>query len=220
MSFLSIQNISKNYLSKSDSIQVLNDFSLEMKPGKVHVIVGPSGCGKTTLLMLCGGLIFPDSGTITINGTNLLNISPGQRAKKRASLVGFVFQRFHLIPYLNVEQNIMASCLARSVENSTQRCDELLQRLGLESRRYHIPAKLSAGEQQRVALGRALMNRPAMLIADEPTGNLDEENAEQLLELLKDFAKEGGTLLIATHDSRVTKIADYKYVYDFKNHCF
>lgn len=213
MSFLNIQNITKTYTLKNEKIEVLQDFSMEMEVGKIHAIAGPSGCGKTTLLMLCGGLIFPDGGTIIVDGVSLLSLSPGERAVKRASLIGFVFQRFHLMPYLNVEQNIMLSCLAKPIENAEKRCDELLQRLGLEKRRNHIPAKLSAGEQQRVALGRALMNRPAMLVADEPTGNLDEENAGHLLNLLQDFAKDGGMVLIATHDSRVADIADRKYIY-------
>ena len=213
MSFLSIRNISKNYAGSDGQIQVLQDFSLELDKGLIHSIVGPSGCGKSTLLMLCGGLIHPDSGSITIGGDNLLELSAGERALRRASLVGFVFQRFHLIPYLNVEQNIMASCVARPVTNARERCGELMQRLQLEHRRGHIPARLSAGEQQRVALGRALMNRPSLLVADEPTGNLDEENTELLLALLRDFTEEGGMVLMATHDSAVASKADYKYVY-------
>ena len=213
MSFLKIKNITKRYTVKNENIEVLEDFSMEMERGMIHSIVGPSGCGKTTLLMLCGALIFPDSGTIVVDDVSLLSLNPGERARKRADLIGFVFQRFHLIPYLNVEQNILVSCIARPIKDAQERCNELLDRLGLESRRYHIPAKLSAGEQQRVALGRALMNRPAMLVADEPTGNLDEDNANHLLELLQDYAKEGGMVLIATHDSRVANISDHKYIY-------
>ncbi|MDA3923086.1 MAG: ABC transporter ATP-binding protein [Kiritimatiellae bacterium] len=213
MSFLSIQNISKNYVGSDGQIQVLQDFSLELDKGLIHSVVGPSGCGKSTLLMLCGGLIHPDSGSITIGGDNLLELSAGERALRRASLVGFVFQRFHLIPYLNVEQNIMASCVARPVEKAQDRCDELMKRLGLEHRRGHIPARLSAGEQQRVALGRSLMNSPSMLVADEPTGNLDEENTAGILTLLREFTDEGGMVLMATHDRSVADVADRKYVY-------
>jgi ABC-type lipoprotein export system ATPase subunit len=214
MSFLSIRNISKTYAGLDGKIQVLKDLSLDLDAGQIHAIAGPSGCGKTTLLMLCGGLIHPDRGAITLDGVDLLELSPGERAVRRASLVGFVFQRFHLIPYLNVEQNIMASCVARPVPRAAERCDELMTRLRLEHRRGHIPARLSAGEQQRVALGRALMNRPSLLVADEPTGNLDEENTELLLALLRDFTEEGGMVLMATHDSAVAAIADHKYVYD------
>ncbi len=214
MSFLSIRNISKTYAGLDGQIQVLKDLSLDLDAGQIHAIAGPSGCGKTTLLMLCGGLIHPDSGVITLGGQDLLELSPGERAVRRASLVGFVFQRFHLIPYLNVEQNIMASCVARPVPRAAERCDELMTRLRLEHRRGHIPARLSAGEQQRVALGRALMNRPSLLVADEPTGNLDEENTELLLALLRDFTGEGGMVLMATHDSAVAAVADTKYIYD------
>ena len=214
MSFLSIRNISKTYAGLDGQIQVLKDLSLDLDAGQIHAIAGSSGCGKTTLLMLCGGLIHPDSGAITLGGEDLLELSPSERAVRRASLVGFVFQRFHLIPYLNVEQNIMASCVARPVAQAAERCDELMARLRLEHRRGHIPARLSAGEQQRVALGRALMNRPSLLVADEPTGNLDEENTELLLALLREFTEEGGMVLMATHDSAVAAISDHKYVYD------
>ena len=214
MSFLSIRNISKAYAGTEGKIQVLKDLSLELDDGRIHAIAGPSGCGKSTLLMLCGGLIHPDSGTIIIDGEDLLGISPGERAVRRASLVGFVFQSFHLIPYLDVEQNIMASCVARPVAQAAERCDELMQRLQLEHRRGHIPGRLSAGEQQRVALGRALMNRPSLLVADEPTGNLDEDNTALLLALLRDFTENGGMVLMATHDSAVAAVADHKYVYE------
>lgn len=213
MGFVSIQTISKSYTGSDGQIKVLQDFSLELDSGLIHSIAGPSGCGKSTLLMLCGGLIHPDSGTITIGGENLLGMGAAECALKRASLVGFVFQRFHLIPYLNVRQNVMASCVARPVENADERCAELLKRLGLERRRTHIPGRLSAGEQQRVALGRALMNRPSLIIADEPTGNLDGENTSEILGLLREFANEGGMVLMATHDMSVADVADRKYVY-------
>ena len=135
----------------------------------------------------------------------------GGRARAQADLVGFVYQQFHLIPYLSIEQNIMTSCLARPVPDAKQRCQELIERLGLEHRRDHIPGKLSSGEQQRVALARALMNRPKVLIADEPTGNLDSENADHLLNLLREFSDAGGLVLMATHDSAVAARADCTY---------
>jgi ABC-type lipoprotein export system ATPase subunit len=213
MSFLSIQNINKTYSGSEGKIQVLKDFSLDLEAGKIHAFVGPSGCGKSTLLMLCGGLISQDSGDIAISGESLLNFPERKRASRRAHLVGFVFQRFHLIPYLNVEQNIMASCVTSHVENAGKRCNELLQQLGLEHRRKHIPATLSAGEQQRVALGRAIMHNPPLLVADEPTGNLDEENTTILMNLLCDYAKKGGLVLMATHNMAVANSADKKYTY-------
>jgi len=136
-------------------------------------------------------------------------------AGARAELVGFVFQQFHLIPYLNIEQNMMASLLARPVPNAKERCEALIERLGLAHRRGHLPAHLSSGEQQRVALGRALMNRPRVLIADEPTGNLDSENADHLLGLLREFADAGGLVLMATHDATLAALADC--IYGFQN---
>ena len=213
MSLLSIQNINKSYPGSDGPIEVLRDLSLELDAGLIHAITGSSGCGKTTLLMLCGGLIHPDSGSITIKGEDLLGRNPDECAAHRTSLVGFVFQQLHLIPYLNVEQNIMASCVARPVEQARERCHDLMKSLRLEHRRGHIPARLSTGEQQRVALGRALMNRPSLLVADEPTGNLDEENGEHLLSLLRAFARDGGMVLMATHDSAMADKADHKYVY-------
>lgn len=220
MSFLNIDNISKTYTGKNGTIQVLDSFSLKLDSGMIHAIAGPSGCGKTTLLMLCGGLILPDNGSITIGNVNLSALPANKRAAKRAGLVGFVFQRFHLVPYLTVAQNIMLSCIARPVENAEQRRNELLRQLGLENRKHHIPGKLSAGEQQRTALGRALLNRPALLIADEPTGNLDEKNGDDIMKLLRNFTNEGGTVLLATHDSRVAAAADRKYLYNQQNNRF
>lgn len=220
MSFLNIENINKTYKSSESTIRVLNNFSLKLDSAMIHAIAGPSGCGKTTLLMLCGALILPDSGKITINKINLTALPANERATRRAGLVGFVFQRFHLVPYLNVEQNIMLSCVARPLEDAEQRCKKLLRQLDLENRRYHIPGKLSAGEQQRTALGRALMNRPALLIADEPTGNLDEKNSDDIMKLLRNFTNEGGTVMVATHDSRVASFADKKYVYNSTENTF
>ena len=213
MSFLTIQNINKSYSGSEGKIQVLKDFSLDLCAGKIHAVVGPSGCGKSTLLMLCGGLIRQDSGEITIGGENLLNLPERKRARRRPHLVGFVFQRFHLIPYLNVEQNIMASCIINPVKNADERCSELLQQLGLEQRRKHLPSALSTGEQQRVALGRALILNPPLLVADEPTGNLDQENTTLLMNLLGDYAQKGGLVLMATHNIAVTNSADKKYTY-------
>ena len=211
MSGIQINGLTKGYREKGTPIPVLTDISISFEAGLTHALVGPSGCGKSTLLMLCGGLIRPDAGTVRIDGKELLSMNGGGRARAQADLVGFVYQQFHLIPYLNIEQNIMASCLARPVPDAKQRCQELLERLGLEHRRGHIPGKLSSGEQQRVALARALMNRPKVLIADEPTGNLDSENADHLLNLLREFSDAGGLVLMATHDSAVAARADCTY---------
>ena len=211
MSGIQINGLTKGYREKGTPIPVLTDISISFEAGLTHALVGPSGCGKSTLLMPCGGLIRPDAGTVRIDGKELLSMNGGGRARAQADLVGFVYQQFHLIPYLSIEQNIMASCLARPVPDAKQRCQELIERLGLEHRRGHIPGKLSSGEQQRVALARALMNRPKVLIADEPTGNLDSENADHLLNLLREFSDAGGLVLMATHDSAVAARADCTY---------
>jgi putative ABC transport system ATP-binding protein len=211
MSRIEIRDLTKGYRVKGTLVPVLTNVSISFDAGQMHALVGPSGCGKSTFLMLCGGLIHPDAGTVQLDGKELLALRAGGRARAQAELVGFVYQQFHLIPYLNIEQNIMASCLARPVPDAKQRCQELIERLGLEHRRGHIPGKLSSGEQQRVALARALMNRPKVLIADEPTGNLDSENADHLLSLLREFSDAGGLVLMATHDSAVAERADCIY---------
>lgn len=203
--------INKSYKSKGGEVSVLRNLSLTLESGKVHSIVGPSGCGKSTLLMLAGGLLRPDSGSVLIDDVNLFSLGSGALAAKQSSLVGFVFQQFHLIPYLNIEQNIQVSCLARPVKDAASRCNNLMSRLGLDHRRGHLPAQLSSGEQQRVALGRALMSNPKVLIADEPTGNLDDENTEHLLGLIREFADDGGLVLMATHEKHVATSADSQF---------
>ncbi len=163
---------------------------------------GPSGCGKSTLLALIGGLARPTSGKVVVDGLNVATMSAAERAAFRAANVGFVFQLFHLLPYLDILQNVM---LASSPENRRQAQDralELLSRFGLQGRLHHRPAQLSAGERQRVAMARALLNAPTLLLADEPTGNLDPENAENVLQILADFHTEGGTIVLVTHDER------------------
>jgi putative ABC transport system ATP-binding protein len=214
MSRIEINDLTKGYREKGTPISVLTDISISFDAGQMHALVGPSGCGKSTFLMLCGGLIRPDAGTVRLDGKDLLAMRSGGRASAQAELVGFVYQQFHLIPYLNIEQNMLASCLARPVPDAKERCQELIERLGLAHRRGHIPGKLSSGEQQRVALGRALMNRPKVLIADEPTGNLDSQNADHLLSLLREFADTGGLVLMATHDPAVAARADCIYSFN------
>ncbi len=213
MNDLQMTAIGKSYKGPTGKVRVLSDLSLTLPAGNVHAVLGPSGCGKSTLLMICGGLIRPDSGTITIGDTNIQQLSARERARQQAELVGFVFQQFHLMPYLNIEQNIKASCLARTVRDADSRCDALIDRLGLSHRRGHTPAKLSSGEKQRVALARALINRPRCLIADEPTGNLDADTTAELLVLFREFADEGGLVLLATHEREVADFADQRFTF-------
>ena len=138
-------------------------------------------------------------------------MNSGRRAQARANLIGYVFQQFHLIPYLTIEQNILAASLATQNRDAEDRCHQLIEELGLSHRTQHVPGKLSAGEQQRVALARALLNNPKIVIADEPTGNLDEENGRAVLKVLRNYADQGGLVMMATHDIAVAKLADATY---------
>jgi putative ABC transport system ATP-binding protein len=175
---LEFKNITKLYTKDEQKIFALDDFSLTINKGEFVAIQGPSGCGKTTLLLAAGGLLKPDQGEIIINDNNVYNLSIEKRALFRAQNIGFVFQQYHLIPYLNVIENIKVPALAQKLKVDEKKVTDLIQLLGLEKRINHTPAELSAGEKQRTALARALLFNPAVLLADEITGNLDEQNAE------------------------------------------
>ncbi len=198
---LKIENVSKTYRGPQD-VRALANVSLEIRPGEFVAVQGPSGCGKTTLLLVAGGLLEPDAGRVTAGGEDLYALPPGPRARIRAARIGFVFQQFHLLPYLNVLENVLAPTLALPSDGAEARAGELIERLGLAARARHKPAELSAGEQQRAALARALLNRPGLLLADEPTGNLDEAAAEDVVRRLEEFARGGGAVLLATHNPR------------------
>ncbi len=208
---LKMERVTKTFRPRGrGEVVALTDLSLTLEAGSFKVVCGPSGSGKSTLLLTAGGLLKPDSGTVRVNGTDLYRLSPERRARFRATTIGFVFQQFHLIPFLHVLGNVMAPSLALPNRNNTEaKARELIGIFGLEHRLDHPPSELSVGERQRVALARALMNDPAMILADEPTGNLDEENAAAVLRHLHDFASRGGAVLLATHDTRID--ADQKY---------
>jgi ABC-type lipoprotein export system ATPase subunit len=186
-------------------------------------VQGASDCGKTTLLLMAGGLLRPDAGTVRVAGVEPYSLSSEGRARFRAATLGFVFQQFHLVPYLSVIDNVLVATLARdgsqprteghstsaATARSLRRADALLERFRLSHRRLHIPGELSSGEQQRVALARALMNEPQLLLADEPTGNLDRENADIVLGALREFATNGGSVLLVTHDDHAAARADH-----------
>jgi ABC-type lipoprotein export system ATPase subunit len=171
-------------------------------------VVGPSGCGKTTLLLAAGGLLRPDAGEVRIDGADPYALDADARAELRAREVGFVFQQFHLVAYLSVIDNVLAPCLARPLDGARQRARELIERFGLAGRADHLPGELSTGERQRTALARAMLHSPRLICADEPTGNLDEDNGRVILESLRDFATAGGAVLMVTHDLRVAELAD------------
>ena len=204
---LSVKNLSKRYQGPESVVQALEVVSLSVGTGELVVVEGPSGCGKSTLLLAAGGLLVPDEGQVLVDGQNLYELSPDGRARFRAAKIGFVFQQFHLIPYLSVLDNVRAPCLAMPQPDAMDRAEELIAHFGLMDRRHHVPAELSTGERQRTALARALLNRPKLLLADEPTGNLDPENAEVVLGYLAEFARSGGAVLLVTHEAQAGQYA-------------
>ena len=210
---LQLNRVEKTYTNKNQQIFALRQVTLQVDKGSFVAICGPSGCGKSTLLFAAGGLLKPDSGIVKIEETNLYMISADQRAQYRAIKIGFVFQQFHLVPYLNVLDNILAASLAleginqQMKVNLRNRALELIEHFGLIDRLLHVPSKLSTGERQRTALARALLNQPRLLLADEPTGNLDDENTEMVCQHLATHADNGGIVLLATHDQRVASYA-------------
>lgn len=198
---LKIHDVKKVYTSGSRELTVLNEISFEVEQGSVFSIVGPSGSGKTTLLGLCAGLDYPTSGSIELCGTKLEDLNEDQRALLRNKEVGFIFQNFQLLPTLTALENVIVPLELQGNKNAGKIGKELLEKVGLQDRMYHYPSQLSGGEQQRVALARAFSNSPSILFADEPTGNLDEETGEKVIQLLFDLNKEAGTtLVIITHD--------------------
>ncbi len=198
---LEIKNVSKLYQSGHHSLTVLNDINFTIAKGETVAITGPSGSGKTTLLGLCAGLDQASTGSVTLNGIQLDSLTEDQRAAVRNQYVGFIFQNFQLLPTLTALENVMVPLELRGEKNSRAAALELLNKVGLAERASHYPVQLSGGEQQRVSLARAFSNQPALLFADEPTGNLDAETSDKIIKLLFDLNKDAGTtLVIVTHD--------------------
>ena len=188
-------------------VDALSGVSFLLEPGELLAVRGPSGCGKTTLLLIAGGLLSPSSGHMLLDRRDPYELSPERRSGLRAQTIGFVFQQFHLIPYLTVRQNVQVASLAAGADGAAERTQELISHFGLDDRADHVPAKLSTGERQRTALARALLNRPKVILADEPTGNLDENNAQTVLGYLGQYVSDGGCVLLVTHDDRAAKHA-------------
>lgn len=198
---LNVDHLGKSYTSGSKKLTVLEDISFTVDAGATFSIVGPSGSGKTTLLGLCAGLDKAETGTIALCGTSLQDLNEDQRAQLRNKEVGFIFQNFQLLPTLTALENVSIPLELQGVKNASTTGMELLDKVGLADRFHHYPSQLSGGEQQRVALARAFSNKPSILFADEPTGNLDEETGEKVIQLLFELNKEAGTtLVIVTHD--------------------
>jgi len=198
---LNIRNVSKIYQSAGSALTVLNQINFSITKGATVAITGPSGSGKTTLLGLCAGLDSATNGTVELNGIALENLNEDQRANVRNQNIGFIFQNFQLLPTLTALENVMVPMELRGAKNIKKHALELLDKVGLSDRSHHYPIQLSGGEQQRVSLARAFSNQPAILFADEPTGNLDAETSEKITKLLFDLNKDASTtLVIVTHD--------------------
>jgi len=208
-----LTELAKRYPSPQGGgeVRALDGVSLTLEPGSFTAVQGPSGCGKSTLLLIAGGLLRPDAGLVRLDGTDPYALSPERRSRFRAQHIGFVFQQFHLVPYLTVRQNVLAAATASGMphHDAKARADELLHQFAIAPRAHHHPAALSTGERQRTALARALLNRPGLILADEPTGNLDGENASEVLTALARFAADGGTVLLVTHDARAADAASH-----------
>lgn len=201
-----LQEVSKVYRTRGGEVRALDRVSARIGPGEFVAIRGPSGCGKSTLLMVAAGMARPTAGRVLLDGDDLYSLSPRRRAALRAEKVGFVFQMFHLIPYLTVWENVLSPLLA-GARATTDEARAVLERVGLTERLDHRPHELSTGERQRVALARALLNKPKLILADEPIGNLDPENGRAVMGFLAEFNRAGGTVLLATHDEAAASFA-------------
>ena len=203
-----IDNVTKTYKKGDNIVKALDNVSLTASKGEFMVVKGSSGCGKTTLLLAAGGLLHPNEGKIYINNQDLYNLSSQEMAEFRSVNIGFVFQQYHLIPYLSILENVTVPSLAHKTKIAENHAIELIDDLGLKERMHHIPGELSAGEKQRTALARALLYKPKVILADEITGNLDNKNSSIVLAKLKEFTKTGGTVMLVTHDEKAFAFAD------------
>jgi putative ABC transport system ATP-binding protein len=198
-----IENLRKEF----GSVRALDGVSLRIDEGEWIAIMGPSGSGKTTLINILGGLDSPTSGQAIVDGTNVARLDEAGLTRFRAEKIGFVFQQFHLVPYLTAIENVMLAQYFHSTTDEKQ-ARQSLERVGLAERAEHLPSQLSGGEQQRVAVARALINHPKLILADEPTGNLDEANEQIVLNLLRELHREGHTILMVTHAPSIGRLAD------------
>jgi putative ABC transport system ATP-binding protein len=202
-------DLSKTYGSKESKVNALTDININIEKGEFVAIIGPSGSGKSTLLHLLGGLERLSGGSIKVNGKDISNLKDKELAEYRRKEVGFVFQQYNLIPVLNVEENIELPLMLGNDEIDEIYISELIDILGLKERKTHLPSQLSGGQQQRVAIGRALSTKPSIILADEPTGNLDSKTTEEVMDLLKKSIKKfNQTLIVITHDTNIAKKAD------------
>jgi len=210
---IALRNVSKTVVSGTEPLTILHPLSLDVARGEFVAIVGPSGSGKSTLLGLIAGLDSPSSGDVLIDGVNITRLGEDELAKLRGEKIGFVFQFFHLIPSLTAFENVAVPLEIAGSRDAKARANQLLEEVGLTGRAHHYPSQLSGGEQQRVALARALANNPPILLADEPTGNLDSANGRHIMELVRDIHKtRGTTIVLVTHDAELAAIADSRLI--------
>lgn len=202
-----LENIYKKFESPRGKVEALKKVNLHAENGEFVVIKGPSGSGKTTLLLSIGGMLKPTSGIITVDGKNIYSLKQNDRARFRATYIGFVFQLFYLIPYVSVLENIMLSAALSGNTKKQERALDLANDLGLTERLRHTPSELSAGECQRVALARALVHQPKILLADEATGNLDLGNSLEILKIIEHYHQQGGTVVFVTHTTLADSLA-------------
>ena len=201
---LRMEKISKSYRRRGQVVAALKDASLVLPAGDFVAVVGPSGCGKSTLLLMLGGMLSPSSGRVVLEHQSLYDLTSDQRARLRQQKIGFVFQTFNLVPYLTALENVQVPLYLAGLDSNAQRqrATALLERFDLAERLHHKPCELSVGQQQRVALARMLANDPALILADEPTGNLDPETGEQIIGYFEELNREGRTIVMVTHDLR------------------
>ena len=207
---IELKHVTRTFPARNAIVTALADINLQLESGTLACLSGPSGSGKSTLLFTLGGMLRPDSGTVRVLEQDLYGLSKSERAAFRAAHIGFIFQDFHLIPYLTVRENVLMPLgqLKHSSRPGLEECEQLLNRLGLAHRMDHKPRQLSAGERQRTAIARATLLKPPILLADEPTGNLDENSALAVYRLLTEYRDQGGTVVVVTHTRSAWDYAD------------
>lgn len=215
MEILRVENLTKTYGNGEEQINAVDHINFSVEKGEFVAIVGASGSGKSTLLHLLGGVDRPTSGKVFIDGKDIYNLSDDNLAIFRRRQIGIIYQFYNLIPILNVKENIMLPCDLDGASVSNNRLEEVLETLNLKSRSLHLPNELSGGQQQRVSIGRAIINNPAIVLADEPTGNLDSKASDEIVSLLKMSNKKfKQTIIMITHDLEIAKVADRVITFD------
>lgn len=209
MKILEVTNLCKTYGKGDTMVKALDNVSFSVEKGEFVAIIGPSGSGKSTLLHILGGVDVPTKGSVVINQTDISNLDETALAIFRRRQIGLIYQFYNLIPILTVQENLTLPLLLEGRKPDEKQISTLVKRLGLEHRLDHLPNQLSGGQQQRVSIGRALVNNPALMLADEPTGNLDSENSKEIISLLRQFNKDfNQTVIIITHDEKIANSAD------------